>query len=193
MNLSIAVDWADHVQLKRLSEVPSDDLIELMNHPDVRRHLPLARGRFDVQSCAQFVDAKERMWREHGYGPWAIMIDGAFAGWGGVQPENDETDIGLVLHPRFWGAGRRLYECFIRYAFDRLGVESITMLLPESRRRVGGVMRMGFRAEGTVVLDDEQFVRYRLRAADRGKARDRPKHSSSPSHHCERLSDLDVR
>ena len=43
------------------------------------------------------------MWDEHGYGPWAFIINGEFAGWGGLQPEQGEADFALVLHPDFWG------------------------------------------------------------------------------------------
>src|SRR5687768_4532632 len=98
------------IVFKRLSEIEPADIIALMSDPRVRRHMPLARGDFGPAECARFVAAKERLWAEHGYGPWAFVIDGEFAGWGGLQPEGDEVDLGLVLRPGYWGAGRLLYE-----------------------------------------------------------------------------------
>ena len=58
------------VVFKRLSEVDEQALIELMNDPAVRRHLPLAKGDFGVPECREFVATKERMWTTHGDGTW---------------------------------------------------------------------------------------------------------------------------
>ena len=152
------------IEFKRLSEVDKSDIIDLMNNPFVRRHMPLARGSFDSAECDKFVAAKERLWEEHGYGPWAFTIDGEFAGWGGLQPEGGEVDLGLVLHPKHWGAGKTLYREIVALAFGRLGLKSVTILLPPTRTRVSGVLQLGFRADGEVELDGERFIRYRLNA-----------------------------
>ncbi len=153
------------IEFKRLPEVDPADLIALMNDPRVRRHMPLARGTFGPAECARFVAAKERLWAEHGYGPWAFVIGGAFAGWGGLQPEGSDVDLGLVLRPEFWGAGRALYERLVASAFEELRAPSVVILLPPSRVRVSGVLQLGFRPDGEVQVAGERFVRYRLVAA----------------------------
>lgn len=68
------------VEFERLTQVAIPDLVTLFNLPEVRRHLPLASGEFTAETCQRFVAAKERIWSEHGYGPWAFRVDGAFAG-----------------------------------------------------------------------------------------------------------------
>ena len=136
-----------------------------MNDPLVRRHLPLARGTFGKAECARFVAAKERIWAEHGYGPWAFVVDGEFAGWGGLQPEGDEVDLGLVLlRPRYWGSGRALYERLLAIAFGEMHLASVIILLPQSRVRLSGVLQLGFRPEGEVEIAGARFTRYRLGA-----------------------------
>ena len=159
------------IAFKRLPEVDPADLIALMNDPLVRRHLPLARGTFGVAECARFVAAKERIWAEHGYGPWAFVIDGEFAGWGGLQPEGDEVDLGMVLRPRHWGAGRALYERLLAEAFGEMRLASVMILLPPSRVRVSGVLRLGFRPAGEMEIGGARFIRYRLAAPPTGDAR----------------------
>jgi hypothetical protein len=52
----------------------------------------------------------------------------------------------------------------VALAFGRLGLKSVTILLPPSRTRVSGVSQLGFRADGEVDLDGERFIRYRLNA-----------------------------
>ncbi|MDY7092911.1 MAG: GNAT family N-acetyltransferase [Acidobacteriota bacterium] len=159
----------DYTQItfQRLPEVSPDALIALMNDPDVRRHLPLARGHFGVSDCERFVAAKEQMWKEAGYGPWAFVLEGELVGWGGLQPEGDDADVGMVLHRAHWGAGRVLYERILDYAFRELGLESVIALLPTSRTRVAALRRLGFREDGQALIGEEPFNRYRLLRRDR--------------------------
>lgn len=159
------------IEFLRLPEVDPADLIALMNDPRVRRHLPLARGTFGPAACARFVAAKERLWAKHGYGPWAFVIDDEFAGWGGLQPEGNDVDLGLVLRPKFWGTGRVLYRRLVAYAFEERRVTSVIILLPPSRVRVSGVLALGFLPDGEVQIAGERFLRYRLRSPSPGAPR----------------------
>lgn len=153
-------------------DVAPDDIIELMNHPLVRRQMPLARDYFDEADSERFVAGKERLWAEHGYGPWAFFIDGAFAGWGGLQPEGGDADPALVLHPDYWGTGREIYEEIVARAFGEMDLDSVTALLPPTRTRAGGLMRLGFEPDGETEISGERFLRYRLRAERyRGRGR----------------------
>jgi ribosomal-protein-alanine N-acetyltransferase len=146
----------------RLTAVEPGDIVALMNLPAVRRHLPLARGVFDLDACAAFVAGKEEMWQRRGYGPWAFVIDGAFAGWGGLQPEGDDADLAVLLHPAFWGHGRVIYDRVISWGFDELGLESVTILLPPSRGGAHAIRRLGFVPDGESDEHGERFLRYRL-------------------------------
>lgn len=156
------------ISLARLTAVAPAALIRLMNDPAVRRHLPLARGVFDRAACDRFVAEKEAIWAEHGYGPYGFLRNNEFVGWGGLQPEGGEVDLGLVLDPRFWGSGRALYEHFLAEAFDRLRVPSVTVLLPPSRVRVSGLRRLGFVGDGELLLGGERFLRFRRWAPGAG-------------------------
>ena len=148
--------------LERLPHVDTQALMSLMNDEAVRRHLPLAKGAFTVESCEQFVEEKERMWREVGYGPWAILRNRKFVGWGGLQPEGDDVDIALVLSPDSWGIGRALFQYFLSMAFHEHQVESVVSLLPETRTRGGGLTRLGFERDGTAEVGGVRFAKFRL-------------------------------
>ncbi len=116
----------EEIAFKRLSEVDPRFIIELLNDPAVRRHLPLARGYFGPAECEKFVADKERIWEENGYGSWAFVVNDEFIGWGGLGPEGDDVDVGLVLRPSYWGAGRVLFTRIIAYAFGELGLSAET-------------------------------------------------------------------
>ncbi|CAA9579318.1 MAG: hypothetical protein AVDCRST_MAG86-2545 [uncultured Truepera sp.] len=124
------------VAFKRLTEVDKADLVDLMNHPLVRRQMPLTSDNFTEEDAQNFVAGKERLWDEHGYGPWAFFVDDRFSGWGGLQPEGGDADLGLVLHPNYWGRGKAIYDEIMRQAFGEMGLSSVIVLLPPSRTRV---------------------------------------------------------
>lgn len=150
------------IQFKRLTEINKADIMDLMNDPLVRRQMPLLTGDFTEESCDKFVASKEQLWIEQGYGPWAFIIDDRFAGWGGLQPEEGEVDLALVLHPDFWGNGHALYKEIIKRAFGEMGFESVTVLFPPTRTRIQGFLRLGFKEEKEVQVGDNTFIRYRL-------------------------------
>ena len=158
------------IEFKQLSQVNKSEIIELMNNPLVRRQMPLTSDNFSEADCEAFIAGKEQLWAEHGFGPWAFVVDGEFVGWGGLQPEEGEADLALVLHPKAWGMGKALYEEIIKRAFGEMGLESVTVLFPPTRTRVKGVLRLGFKLDGELEIQGERFLRYRLRApAEEGK------------------------
>ncbi len=151
-----------NIEFKRLAEIDQSEVIALMNNPSVRRQMPLFKGDFGDRDCNEFIAAKEKLWTDHGYGPWAFVVDGHFAGWGGLQPENGEADLGLVLHPNYWGIGKAVYKEIIDLAFGEMGFETVTVLLPPTRKRAKGLFRIGFKRDGEIEVGGECFIRYRL-------------------------------
>ncbi|WP_339697854.1 GNAT family N-acetyltransferase [uncultured Roseivirga sp.] len=150
------------IEFKLLGEVQKSDIIDLMNNQLVRRQMPLLTGKFDENTCSKFIEAKETLWQNHGYGPWAFIVKGQFAGWGGLQMENGEADMALVLHPNYWGIGKLLFKKVINKAFGEMGLTSITVLFPPTRTRIQGILRLGFIKEGKHQVGNEEFIRYRL-------------------------------
>ena len=128
--------------------------------------MPLLKSGFDERACEEFIASKEALWAEEGYGPWAFFINDEFAGWGGLQPENGDADLALVLHPKYWGTGKVLYKEIIRRAFEEMGLKSITVLFPPSRTRIQGLLRLGFKQESKLRIGEAQFIKYRLAKND---------------------------
>ncbi len=151
-----------NIKFIRLSEVKKSKIIELMNNPLVRRQMPLFTVEFDERVCNEFIAAKEKLWNEHGYGPWAFIVDGQFAGWGGLQPENGDADLAMVLSPNYWGIGKVLYNEIISRAFNEMRLKSVTALVPPGRIRIKGLLRLGFKEYGELEIGNQRFIRYRI-------------------------------
>ena len=152
------------LEFSRLKNIDRAEIVTLHSNPRVRRQMPLFDDQFDDETCKAWVAGKEEQWSKYGYGPWAFLIDGHFAGWGGLQYEDGDADLGLVLHPDYWGAGQTIYREIIRRAFEEMGLESVIILLPPSRTRIKGIFRLGFQSDGEVEIGGERFLRFRLHA-----------------------------
>jgi RimJ/RimL family protein N-acetyltransferase len=149
------------IEFKRLSTVQTADIVRLMNDPKVRRHMPLTKDDFDEKDCADFIAAKEQLWKDHGFGPWAFFVGDRFAGWGGLQPEGNDVDLALVLDPKHWGLGKRIFEEIVARTRGDARFDCITVQLPKTRRRLRALARLGFECEGTVEAYGHEWVRFR--------------------------------
>jgi hypothetical protein len=81
-----------------------------------------------------------------------------------LQPEGDDADLALVLHPDGWGLGKPIYDEIIKRAFGEMGFASVTVLFPPTRTRIKGLLRLGFQPDGELEIQGERFNRYRLSA-----------------------------
>ena len=147
------------LSLHAFAEIPTEDWIGLLNHPDVIRHMPLATDEWTEKAVADWAKGKDAQWLANGYGPWALRIDGSFAGWGGFQKEGDEADLALVLLPTYWGHGAMIFRHFMarRHA---LGIGPVSILLPPSRTRLRGLARLGFQLVGELAYEGQRFLKF---------------------------------
>lgn len=152
----------EEIKFVQLHEIEESKIIELMNNKMVGKYLPLLSEGFSEENCRSFLKEKQRLWDEHGFGPWAFLINGDFAGWGGLQPEHGEADFALVLHPKYWGWGRKIFNKVKHQAFSKMNIDSITILLPPNRHNSKAVTRLGFIEDGQLAVAGERFLRFRL-------------------------------
>jgi [ribosomal protein S5]-alanine N-acetyltransferase len=152
----------DEIEFVHLFNVKEDQIIDLMNNAMVSKQLPLLIESFSKKDLQAFLKTKKQLWDEHGFGPWAFLIKDEFAGWGGLQPEQGEVDFALVLHPNFWGWGKRIFNKVKDQAFNEMNLNSFTVLLPPSRPNSKAVTRLGFRDDGQLTVGGELFMRFRL-------------------------------
>lgn len=149
------------IDLVRLSEIDIAEVAALLNEPRNSRHMPLA-GTFSLEETAAWVAAKDGQWAANGYGPWAVLVDGAFAGWCGFQSEENGADFGLVLLPSHWGLGEAIARRALATGFAELGLDTVLIALPYSRQPDRVVARFGFEPAGEVSYGGARFRQYRL-------------------------------
>ncbi|MFC5286688.1 hypothetical protein ACFPM7_06460 [Actinokineospora guangxiensis] len=99
---------------------------------------------------------------EHGRGPWASVADGGLMGRGGPQPEDGDIDIALLLRRRAWGWGQLIHREMLHRVFGAIAPESVTALLPTTRRSAHALLRLGYAPDGAAEIGGHPR-RYRLR------------------------------
>jgi ribosomal-protein-alanine N-acetyltransferase len=149
------------IEFVRLPEVPVEDVVELLNERRLSRHMPLNQS-FTAESAAAWVAAKDGQWKTHGYGPWAVLMDGEFAGWAGFQREEDGADFALVLAPAYWGQGAVITRAALDRGVGELGLDEAVIALPFTRNPARVVARFGFVPAGEVTYGGATFRQYRL-------------------------------
>lgn len=144
-----------------LASIAVTELLRMLSDTEVRRHMPLAGDDWDEVKAVEWARAKDSQWLENGYGPWAIRLDGEFAGWGGFQKEGDEADLGLVLLPAFWGHGAVIFRELLQRG-EAMNLSIISVLLPPSRVRLKGLTRLGFAPAGEITYAGQRFLKFKL-------------------------------
>lgn len=145
-----------------LAGISPDVIMAHMSDPRVKAHMPLLNSNWDRSRVLAFLEAKEAHWRRDGLGHWAILCDGAYAGWGGFERDGDAWEYGLVLRPQYFGIGLQLARKAIRFAQGDERIHTVTFLLPPSRKKRGALNRIGATYVGEVELNGTKFLKYCL-------------------------------
>ena len=123
----------DRLRLRPVGEDDLDTLLGIRNAPAVvattSTGAPLSRERMEGQLTRRCTS-----WREHGLGAWLVLLDcepiafvevAPIGEGSGVDPE--AIEIGVVVHPDYWGQGFALEAglAAARDLFERVGLERV--------------------------------------------------------------------
>lgn len=156
------IDPEAGITFAQLRDVPREEIIAHMSDPRVAKHMPLLTFEWNSETLSDFLSTKEEYWRRDGLGHWAILSNGAYAGWGGFQKEGDEWDFGLVLKPECFGLGVRVTKKALIFAKADARIPFVTFLLPPSRKKLAALERLGASFVSNVEHGGARFLKYRL-------------------------------
>lgn len=130
----------DRLTLRPLTPDDAEAYIALRAHPEVARWVPPPAGDPIGRFAAD--------WRERGYAPWGVFLDGRLIGHGGLNwvPEFAETEVLWALHPDAWGRGyaTEVAQASLDHGFGTLGLGSIfAITLPDNAASQAVMKRIG--------------------------------------------------
>jgi RimJ/RimL family protein N-acetyltransferase len=150
------------IELRPLESAYTEELLNLLNDPRVTRHMPLAEP-VDRAWIDGWKAAKSALWPQPDMGPWAVYLDGRFAGWVGVQPDEDErNEFAIVLNVWAWGFGQEITQEAMRTWLAFGDSRPVVIYLPETRPLGLLQERFGFRLLGMQKIADSNFAIFEL-------------------------------
>lgn len=139
-------------------------ILRLLNEPSFHRYIGDRGVRTETDAQHYIADGPIRSYQEHGYGLNLVIRkeDDAVVGMNGLvnRPELDDVDIGFAFFPEYWRQGYAVESghAVIQHARSRLNISRIVAIVnPDNKGSVAVLARLGFTAEGTVQVRDEEL------------------------------------
>ena len=139
----------DRLVLRRWQPEDRDPFAALCADPEVMEHFPSTLSRAEADAWA---DAVELHFNEHGYGLWAMDVDGCFAGFTGLRWSellgHQELEVAWRLARWAWGHGYATEGATAALAIGLEGSDTVASWTAVTNQRSWRVMeKLGMRRE----------------------------------------------
>ena len=121
----------NEIEFLCLNQVNPEEFMVVVNEDALRTHL-IDHPYFDATSIQAWMEDKIKTDSIQGCRIRAEFIDGALAGWCGIQPDDNGFELAIVISQKFWGFGISIFKILMRWAKE-LGHKEILFHLLESR------------------------------------------------------------
>ncbi len=146
-----------------LDSVVPAEFVPLLNKASVRQHL-IEHPLFDDASVSVWLKAKQQVDATPGCKVRAIRVDGAWAGWCGIQSEQGRYEIAVILDNQYWGLGRQVFTEVMGWA-KGFGHQTVYIHFLHTRREYRFLSRMA-RQVTTSELMGNRFTTYEISVGD---------------------------
>ena len=140
----------ERLLLRRWHETDREPMAALNADPEVMEHFPALLDRAQSDSG---IDGIKRHFEQHGYGLWAVDVEGRLAGFTGIQWTDvlggNDLEVGWRLARWAWGHGyaTEAARAALEFGFDHVDeIISVTALTNERSWRV--MERLGMQRSG---------------------------------------------
>ena len=103
------------LEYKPLDQISAEEFIPLLNDARIRRHL-MPHQPFDLEMVTSWIHAKLDVDATPGCRVRAVVADERLAGWCGIQWEDGNHEIAIVLEHRSWGLGKQVFQEVMAWA-----------------------------------------------------------------------------
>lgn len=139
----------NEIEFLCFDQVNSEDFMVIVNEDSLRTHL-IDHPYFDATSLQAWMEHKISMDAMQGCRIRAVCIDGALAGWCGIQPDDNGFELAIVISQKFWGFGIPIFKTLMCWARE-LGHKEILFHLLESRPEYKALNKMSTKVYKTEI------------------------------------------
>ncbi len=147
------------IRYVKLNKANPDDFLSLLNHQKTREHL-IEHDQFDRSSIIQWIESKNKVDSIEGCKVRAILNDDQLVGWCGIQLENGQYEIAIVIDEKYWGLGKTVFFDIMEWAKE-LGHNELLIHFLHTRPEYKFLRKMSKRVYQSELLGD-QFTTYQL-------------------------------
>lgn len=148
----------------KLDEVNPEDVLTLLNNHRIREHL-IDHEMFDLDSVKAWIKEKTRMDSTRGCKVRGLISKNAVIGWCGIQLEQGQYEIAIVLDNTVWGIGKRVFIDMMGWA-KALDHDEVLIHFHHTRPEYKFLRKISNEVFETELLGS-QFTTYRL-SVDKG-------------------------
>ena len=147
------------VEYSQLGELDQHALLAMLNKDRIRTHL-VQHDLFTEATLAAWVAEKQAVDAAPGCRVRGICVNGAVAGWCGIQFENDAYELAIVLDESFWGVGIAVFKDMMTWAAE-LGHTRVVLHLFHTRPEYRFLRKMAARVYESTLFG-QQYTSYEL-------------------------------
>lgn len=147
----------EYVDLRDLNRI---EILNILNKQKVRDHL-VAHDEFNRTLLDDWVKSKVKINQTYGCKVKGIKVDGAAAGWCGIQFENGSYELAIVLDPKCWGVGLGVFKEMMRWASE-LGHGEVVLHLFNTRPEYRFLRKMADRVYESTMFG-QKYTSYALK------------------------------
>jgi len=151
--------------LREMTDADLDDMAALLGDPEVMRYYPAPKSRDEARA---WIDRNQRLYRERGFGLWAITLSatGEFVGDCGLIPQQvdgaEEIEVGYHIRASLHGNGYATEAAAAcrDFARDVLGLRRLIAIIdPANVPPLRVAAKVGFKEEKrTTVFGGERAI-----------------------------------
>lgn len=148
-----------NIEYLSFKQVDPKELMTVVNEDSLRVHL-VNHPSFNVASIQEWIEDKIKTNAIQGCRVRVVSIDGALAGWCGIQPDDYGFEIAIVISQRFWGYGIPIFKTLMLWAGE-LGHKEVLFHLLDTRREYKALAKIATKVHRTQLLG-RNFTTYHL-------------------------------
>lgn len=145
--------------LVKFDEVNPSDFMPLLNGKKTKKHL-IDHKPFTHESVTSWINTKKDMDVTPGCRVRAIVVADSLAGWCAIQMEGSEYEMAVVIHEKYWGMGKKIFQEVMAWAKE-LEHKMILIHFLHTRPRYKFLEKMAIAVYETRVYG-EIFTSYKL-------------------------------
>lgn len=121
------------IEFLDLDKPSHEQWLELLNNKRIKKHMPLAENTVDLNWVLGWLRHKKELSAKSLFPIYSIWINSGFAGWAGIQPDDDDFELSIVLKPEYWGYGRNITKRLVDEFLSKETKRDLLVYLPISR------------------------------------------------------------